>query len=71
MKFVLFVEGHTENNVIPEFLKRWLDPKISKPVGIIPVRFEGWAELVKDSPIKANFYLAKKDVIAVFSLLDL
>ena len=26
MKFVLFVEGHTEKIGLPSFLKRWLDP---------------------------------------------
>lgn len=71
MKFILFVEGHTENKAIPSFLKRWLDPQLSKPVGIKPVRFEGWPELVKDSPTKANLYLSQDSVIAVIALLDL
>jgi len=71
MKFILFVEGHTENMAIPSFLKRWLDPQLSNPVGIKAVRFEGWAELVKDSPTKANLYLSQDSVIAVIALLDL
>ncbi len=71
MKFILFVEGHTENMAIPSFLKRWLDPQLSKPVGINAVRFEGWSEMVKDSPTKANLYLSQDDVIAVVALLDL
>ena len=71
MKFILFVEGHTEYKAVPEFLKRWLDPKLSKPVGIQCVRFEGWAELVKDAPVKAELYLSRSDVIAVIALLDL
>lgn len=71
MKFILFVEGHTENMVIPSFLKRWLDPRLSKPVEIKSVRFEGWPELVKDSPTKANLYLSQCGVIAVIALLDL
>ncbi len=71
MKFILFVEGHTENKAIPSFLKRWLDPQLSKPVGIKTVRFEGWPELVKDSPTKANLYLSQDSVIAVIALLDL
>ena len=71
MKFILFVEGQTENKAIPSFLKRWLDPQLSKPVRIKSVRFEGWAELVKDSPIKANLYLSQGGVIAVIALLDL
>ncbi len=71
MKFILFVEGHTENKAIPSFLKRWLDPQLSKPVGIKSVRFEGWPELVKDSQTKANLYLSRDSVIAVIALLDL
>ena len=34
MKFILFVEGRTEHKAIPSFLKRWLDPQLSKPVGV-------------------------------------
>jgi hypothetical protein len=74
MKFILFVEGHTENKALPQFLKKWLDPQLSNPVGIKPVRFEGWPELVKDAPLKAQMHLNgpdKDDIIAVISLLDL
>lgn len=71
MKIILFVEGHTEKKAIPSFLKRWLDPRLSKPVGIKSVRFDGWPELVKDSRTKANLYLSEDNVIAVIALLDL
>jgi len=74
MRFVLFVEGHTEDIALPSFLKRWLDPRLSASVGIRTVRFDGWAALLKDAPIKANMHLngpAQKDIIAVISLLDL
>jgi hypothetical protein len=71
MKFVLFVEGKTEQMGVPAFLKRWLDPKLTAAVGIKPVKFNGWAELVKDAPGKAAIYLNSSDVIAVISLLDL
>ncbi len=71
MKFVIFVEGKTEQKAIPAFLKRWLDPRLTQAVGIKPVKFEGWAELVKDASRKALLYLRSADVIAVVSLLDL
>lgn len=74
MKFVLFIEGHTENIALPQFLKKWLDPRLPNPVGIKTVRFEGWPELVKDAPRKANMHLGgtdKDEIIAVISLLDL
>jgi hypothetical protein len=71
MKFVLFCEGHTERKALPEFLKRWLDVRLPTRVGIKPVRFDGWRELVSDSPKKARMYLEDPDVIAVIALLDL
>lgn len=73
-KFVLFVEGHTEKKSIAPFLKRWLDPKLNHPVGIQPIRFDGWAEMVKDMPEKTRWHLEgpKRDqIIAVVALLDL
>lgn len=71
MKFVLFVEGDTERNVLPSFFKRWLDPRLKNPVGIKTVKFNGWPEQVKDSPTKAKLHLKDNDVIAVIALLDL
>lgn len=74
MKFIFFVEGYTEDKALPSFLKRWLDPKLAKPVGIKTVRFDGWPELIKDAPLKAKMHLngpAKDDIVAVISLLDL
>ncbi len=75
MKFILFVEGYTEKYGIPTFLKRYLDPKLSQPVGIKPVRFDGWAELVKDVARKSRMYLndpkQKSEILGVISLLDL
>jgi Domain of unknown function (DUF4276) len=74
MKFVLFVEGHTEDKALPQFLKKWLDQRLPKPVGIKAVRFEGWAQLYKDAATKAKMHLngpGKDDLLAVISLLDL
>ncbi len=74
MKFILFVEGYTEHKALPQFLKKWLDPKLPNPVGIKTVRFEGWPELVKDAPIKARMHLGgpnNNEIVAVISLLDL
>jgi hypothetical protein len=74
MRFILFVEGYTEDRALPKFLKKWLDPKLDTPIGIRTVRFEGWTELVKDAPLKAKMHLNgpyKSDIIAVISLLNL
>jgi len=71
VRFVLFVEGHTEKKALPGFFKRWLDPQLKEPVGIQVVRFDGWPELIKDSPVKASMHLKREEVIAVVALLDL
>lgn len=74
MKFVLFVEGHTEQKAVPQFLKRWLDPQLTKSVGVQAVKFEGWAEFKRNVKKKADWYLegaGSTDVIAVVGLLDL
>lgn len=71
MKFVLFCEGATEVRALPEFLRRWLNSKLPERIGIQPVRFNGWTELVKDSPTKAHLHLKNPDVIAVVALIDL
>ena len=74
MKFILFVEGHTEDKALPAFLKRWLDRRLESPVGIQTVRFSGWPELFRGAAQKAKMYLngpSKEKIIAVISLLDL
>jgi Domain of unknown function (DUF4276) len=74
VKFVLFVEGHTEKLAIPSLLKRWLDPKLTRRVGVVPVRFEGWAQYQSEIAKKVELALSGasgKDVIAAIGLLDL
>lgn len=74
MRFVLFVEGETEQEVIGPFLKRWLDPQLQRKVGIQAVRFTGWAKLLRELPASTRRYLDDIDsgeVIAVIGLMDL
>ena len=74
MKFILLVEGQTERNSAAGFLKQWLDARLSQPVGIQPVSFNGNAELVRKMATKAKMYLEgprKAEVVAVIGLLDL
>ena len=74
MKFIVFVEGFTEQKVVGPFLKRWLDPRVTRRPGIKPVRFDGWREMEKDMAKKAKMYLqapSHKDVLGVVALLDL
>lgn len=71
MRIVLFVEGWTET-ALPAFLKRWLDPRLERPVGLRPVvRFDGVRDYLSGMARKAQLYLAEDDTLAVFGLLDL
>jgi len=74
MKFILFVEGETEKKTLPIFLQQWLNSRLSTRVGIDAVKFNGWQELVKDTPKKALLYIngpQQHDIVAVIALLDL
>ena len=74
MKFVFFVEGQTEKRVLPRFLKRWIDPKLSRPVGIQIVRFEGFSQFSRKITKKAQMHLDGPDsteIVGAIGLLDL
>ena len=74
MKFVLFVEGHTERKAVPEFLSRCLNSRLHERIGVKTVRYNGWADLLKDLPNRAEMYLkdpTQPDIVAVIALLDL
>ena len=74
MRFVLLVEGQTEKDSLKAFLKRWLDPQLSQPIGIQPVAFNGYAELAQKMATKARMHLngpKQAEIVAVIGLLDL
>src|SRR5258708_32042494 len=59
---------------LPAFLKKWLDPRLSKPVGIQPVKFVGWSQYMQEVRKKAQLHLSgpkQSEVIAIIGLLDL
>jgi len=74
MKFILFVEGHTEKEAVGGFLKRWLDPRLTQRVGVNVVNLRGNRGFQKDIADKVRFHLTPPrggDVIAAIGLLDL
>lgn len=74
MKFVLLVEGQTERQSAGEFLKRWLDPQLAKPVGISISKFNGYADLANKMASRAKMHLEgprQAEIVAVIALLDL
>jgi uncharacterized protein DUF4276 len=75
LKFILFVERHTEKKGIAGFLKRYLDPRLGQRVGMKVIRFDGWSDLIKDLPELAKLHLDDPDhrdeTIGLIALLDL
>lgn len=72
MRFVLFLEGHSEKIVVPAFVRQWLNGRLQQQVGVKPVNFNGWPNLVREAPKKAEMYLTRySDVIGVVGLMDL
>lgn len=74
MKFILLVEGKTERDSAAAFLKRWLDPQLRLPVGIQPIPFDGYADLVHKMATKARMHLEgpkQSEIVGVIGLLDL
>jgi len=74
MKFVLFVERHTEYKAVPEFLGKCLNSRLRERIGVQTVRHNGWGDLLKDLPKRAEMHLngpAQSDIVAVIALLDL
>lgn len=70
----MFVEGKTEKNSIAEFVKRGLDPKLTQPVGISVVAFDGFGEYLSKVKGRVDRYLTGKqgqEIIAAIGLIDL
>ena len=75
MHFILLVEGHTERDVLGDFLRRWLNPQLSNGnVGIKLVKLHGFGEFRNKMRKKALSHLkgpGKDKIIAVIGMLDL
>lgn len=74
MRFVFFVEGRTEKSSIADFIRRGLDPRLTEPVGISVVAFEGVGEYLSKIKDRVERYLTGKEnrgIIAAIGLIDL
>ena len=68
------MEGYSERDALPAFLKRWLDPRLARPVGVSIIRLEGAADYKRKIAGKVRFHLGDGrggDVVAAIGLLDL
>lgn len=71
MRIVLLVEGASEYQGLPGFLRRWLDPQLDRPVGISPVNLGGWKKMDRDLARHAKQHLTKGTTAGVIALMDL
>ncbi len=75
MKYVIFVEGHTEEDNLPDFIGRWFNTqKLSQTVRIEVVRFAGCTDFYHKAIARAQDHLNAPDndkIIGVIGLLDL
>ncbi|MDW7739932.1 MAG: DUF4276 family protein [Bacillota bacterium] len=74
MYFIIFVEGSTEDKILPDFLTKWLNTKLPEKVSVRTVNFKGYANLYKDVAQKAIMHLnspQSDEIIAIIGLLDL
>ncbi|MFG0261515.1 MAG: DUF4276 family protein [Novipirellula sp. JB048] len=74
MRFEIISEGETEKDSIAQFLKRWLDPRLSQPVGIKVSDEKGFARALRKISTKAKAKLdapGNEDIIGVIGLIDL
>ena len=74
MTFLLFVEGKTEKKSLSEFLRRWINFRLSRNVGVRCVDLKGWANFRKEGQSGIADILdapEHEDVIAGIGLLDL
>lgn len=74
MKFLLFVEGSTEREALPDFLKQWIDSALKLPVGISMVKFDGVGNYLNGIKKRVHLLMSghkHNEIIAAVGLLDL
>ena len=72
MSLILLLEGHTEKDALSDFLKRWLDSELGRPVRIRTVNLKGSGNFVRELTRKVALYLDDyPDTKGIFGLLDL
>lgn len=74
MRFLLFVEGSTERDVLPDFFKRWLDPQLKAPIAVKIIRFKGVGDYLNEIANKVHLSLTAAnsgEIIGAVGLIDL
>jgi hypothetical protein len=71
VKLILYVEGDTEKEVLPQFLRRWVDPRLENKVRIAPVNLDGVSNYIKEFANRAQLDLRAADVLGCIGIIDL
>jgi len=74
VRFEIISEGKTEKDSIAKFLKSWLDPKLTNPIGIKVTDEMGFARALRKIETKAKAKLeapGNEQIIGVIGLIDL
>ncbi len=71
MKIALLVEGKTEAEGVPRFLKRWLDPQFFQPIRLHAINLGGAGKYLADYAGRAQRLLDSDEFAGVVGLLDL
>jgi len=74
MRFLLFVEGHTEKQGVGAFIRRWLGDRLPSKVGVSVVNLRGNRRFAEDIRREVHHHLSGGDaaeIIAAIGLLDL
>jgi hypothetical protein len=74
VRFLLFVEGHTEDLALGPFLQKWLNARLKTRVGITPINLKGNRFFSRDIKDKVDQHLgddSRNEIIAAVGLLDL
>ena len=74
MRFEIISEGKTEKDSVATFLKSWLDPKLTSPIGIKVTDEKGFARALRKIATKAKAKLeapGNEEIIGVIGLIDL
>lgn len=72
-RIALFVEGDTEQQTLPDFFHRWLDPQLPTDarVGIHAVKFKGSGDYLQKVADRVELYLSQRKADFVVGVVDL
>ena len=72
MSLILLLEGHTEHRALQNFLRRWFDAEVGRPVRLRTINLKGSGNYVRELQRKVSLFLENyPDTCGIFGLVDL